>query len=82
MNLRTNGHGYLRVALLDEDGSEVPGFSASACANLAGDIPCAEPSWGSQPPQELIGRTVRLRIHMVNTRLYAIYALAAHNDHA
>ncbi len=82
VNLRTNGHGYLRVALLDEDGNEMSGFTASACTSLTGDVPCAEPSWGTQPPRELIGRNVRLRIHMVNTRLYAVYALAAPDDHA
>ena len=68
--------------IITAHGSDIPGFSALACASIAGDVPCAEPSWGAQPPTELIGRNVRLRIHMVNTRLYAVYALAAPDDHA
>ncbi len=73
---RTN-QAYLRVAILDEDGDEIPGYENAASDVLAGDFPAGIPSWSDQPQEldSLIGKTIRLRFFLRQAEIYSFQSV-------
>jgi len=65
--------GELRVALLEADGSPIPGFTAQDCEPLRSDQVRAQLRWKSESklPTE---RPFRVRIELTNTSLYSLSA--------
>lgn len=71
LNIHTAGSGIARVALLDEDGGPLDGFSEADCEAINADDLDYEVRWKSGPDVgALAGKPVRVRITMRNTKLY------------
>lgn len=69
--------GQLRIAVLDADGSEIPGFGAEHCVPMNVDSTAARILWRDKASlAELRGRPVRLRFEMENARIYAFWLTA------
>jgi hypothetical protein len=65
--------GEIAVAVLDQDGKPIEGFSANDCRTLKGvdDVRLSVQWQGSRSLAELKGRTVRLQYTLENATLYA-----------
>lgn len=73
LNIDTHGSGMVKVAVLDEAGKEIPGFTAKECRSINADEVDLEVSWKNGADiSSLAGRTVRVKILMNNTKLYAL----------
>lgn len=73
LNYATSAAGEVRVALLDADGSPLPGFAAEDCDPVIGDEIDRTVSWkGDADVSSLVGRPVRLRLHLQDADLYSI----------
>lgn len=72
---------FLKVAVLNEDGEVVPGFSQSDCSPLAGDYVAGQPTWEGQPNglDSLVGQTIRLRFFMKQADLFSFKSVAESN---
>lgn len=65
--------GSVRVEVLDGDGVPLPGLSYECAEPFHDDTPECEPRWkGGHSLDERVGTTIRLRVHLVNARLYAL----------
>ncbi len=73
LNLMTT-EGDLKVALLDEKGVEIPGFSSKDCDSLTNlDTIRKTVSWkGNTNVKALQGKVVRLRFEMDNAKIFAL----------
>lgn len=66
------GQGEVRVELLDENGSPLPGFEADRCDPLRSDALAHTVSWGGQSDlSSLENRKVKIRFLLRNTKLYS-----------
>ena len=73
LNIDTLGSGSAIVALLDERGNKIPGFTAPECNRINADDVDYEVSWKNGADiSSLAGKTVRVKILMRNTKLYAL----------
>jgi len=64
--------GWTRVGILDEFGTEIPGFTVDDCNLIQGDFVEHVVSWnGDSDVSALAGTAVRLWIEMQNAKLYA-----------
>jgi hypothetical protein len=73
LNIHVAGGGSARVALLGENGEELPYFTAEDCEVIQDDAVDYEVRWKDGPHlQGLVGRPVRVRVTMRNTKLYAL----------
>lgn len=71
MNADARG-GQVRVAILDADGRPIPGFGEQDCDPLQADELDHTVSWnGKSDVGSLAGRTVKLRIHLRQAKLYS-----------
>lgn len=65
-------NGTLRAELQDASGRPLPGFRAADCEAVTGDGVALPVRWrGKSDVRELAGRTVRLRLELINGSLYA-----------
>jgi hypothetical protein len=65
--------GALQVAILDEDGAVIPGFSLDECDIIRGDSTSHRVAWKSQRDlSELAGKAIRLQFQMRHAKLYAM----------
>ncbi len=73
LNVDVAGGGHLRVALLDEAGKPLPGFSVADCHPIAGDRLDEMVTWKSGADlRRLAGLQIRVRIELKDARLYAL----------
>ena len=64
---------FVKVALLDEDGRVLDGYSKESCDPFHGDSVNHTVSWqGSPDISKLAGRVIRMEIHMKGAELYAL----------
>ena len=73
LNADCGAGGQVRVGVLAEDGSPIPGFRQEECEPLIGDFLRGEVRWKTGSPlSSLVGRPVRLSFRLDrHTRLYA-----------
>jgi hypothetical protein len=73
LNVNTSASGEGRVAVLDEAGSEIEGFTSKDCRIVNGDFLDKAVQWadGSADVSKLAGRPVRLRFEMRGAKLYS-----------
>ena len=75
LNVDARDHGMVRVELLDEAGQPMDGFSGDHAEWFRGvDQLRFQPVWTSQADLATFkGKTIRLKIHLKNARLYAFH---------
>jgi hypothetical protein len=74
LNVACGKAGYAKVALLDEHGTALPGFDLADCQPITSDHVCELVSWQAGPDiSKLVGETIRVRIELSNTQLYALW---------
>ncbi len=76
VNARVGSGGYLRVAVLDEDGKVLDGYSAAESVAVVGDSTDATVRWRSQADLRTALKSrehVRLRFELKNARFYAFW---------
>ena len=72
LELNVAAKGRVRVAILDERETVLPGFSAAECDPIRADSVRHVVTWGGDSDvSRLAGRPVRLRLEMKNAKLYA-----------
>ena len=73
INYSTSAAGSIRVEILGTDGSPIEGFGLADCPEIIGDEISRIVRWeDGSDLSGLIGKTVRLRFHMVDSDLYSI----------
>ena len=73
-------YGEVRVEILDEKGETLYGYSAQDCIPVSVDCVEAEVAFRNRRSlSEISGRTVKLRFHLKNARLYSFRA--THSSH-
>ena len=73
MNLATTAAGFVRVEILDENGTPIPGFESLACDYFFGDTLDWRVTWqGKSDVSALAGKTVSLRFTMREADLYSL----------
>ena len=76
LNLSTSASGAVKVAILDENGTEIPGFTASDAAELVGDAIDLGVRWkASRSIAELKGRVVQIKFLLRDADLYSFAVL-------
>jgi hypothetical protein len=75
LNVNTSASGEGRVAILDEAGQAIPGFTIDDCRFINGDYLAKMVSWkdGAADTSALAGRPVRLAFEMRGTKLYSFW---------
>ena len=64
--------GFVRVAITNEAGTELPGFGLADCDRIEADSTGYEVAWGgSGDVSGLARKTVRLKFQMQDAKLYA-----------
>jgi len=72
VNFATSSVGYLKIAVLDEAGQELPGFGEKDAEELAGDIIDRPVTWkGGKSVADLAGKSVRLKFILRDADLYS-----------
>jgi len=73
LNLNTSASGEARVAILDADGSEMPGYGLGDARYINGDHQRKTVQWrdGTSDVSALAGRPVRLRFECRGAKLYS-----------
>lgn len=72
LNLDTSAGGVARVAILDEHGKPIPGFTSTDADELNGNSVRMRVSWRkSQDVSTLAGKPVKLRFELRSCKLYA-----------
>lgn len=69
---------FLRVAILDESGRPLPGYSHLDCNKLDGDFPEGVPRWRDEPQDldELAGRIIRLRFFLRQSEIFSFQSVS------
>ncbi len=66
--------GSVSVELLDSDGKTIPSHAASDCYALRSDATCFRLNWsGSSNLDDWRGRTISVKIHLTNAKLFAVW---------
>ncbi|MCF7837873.1 MAG: hypothetical protein K9N49_04515 [Candidatus Marinimicrobia bacterium] len=65
--------GALRVAVLDEQGHEIPGFGREQSRPVTGDHTAAEVQWNQAAWDDLAGRTVQLKFYLHGAAVYSFW---------
>ncbi len=71
LTVNANVEGELRVRLLDEHGTPIPGFDAPDCRPVEGDSLDHALEWKA-PLSDLQGRPVRVELIMRDAQLFAV----------
>lgn len=72
LTLNVAARGSMRVAILDEKGDELKGFTLADCDPIQADATSLVVSWRRNTDvSKLAGKVVRLKFEMQNTKLYA-----------
>lgn len=72
VNFATSSIGYVKVAALDEQGAEIPGFGLAEAEELAGDEIDRSIQWkGGKTVKDLAGRVVRLKFVVRDADVYS-----------
>lgn len=66
------GQSYIMVEILREDGSPVKKFARERCIIRHMDGQTQRLKWGEEDGTSLAGKTVRLRFHLRDARIYAV----------
>jgi hypothetical protein len=86
LNFRSEPGGSLEIALLQADGSTIPGFEADACRPLQGDHLAQTVTWTTRASLNgLANSPVKLQIELQNTTLFSFFFTASkptHQEHA
>ncbi|MHC4575730.1 MAG: LamG-like jellyroll fold domain-containing protein, partial [Planctomycetota bacterium] len=70
--LNIKAAGYAKVAITNEAGTQLPGFSLADCDTIMADSTAYEVTWnGSSDVSSLAGATVRLKFEMQSAKLHA-----------
>lgn len=73
LNVSTSAAGGVRVELQDEHGAPIPGFALEDCLEIIGDEIEHTVAWKDGADlSELAGKTVRLRVALKDSDLYAL----------
>lgn len=73
LNYATSAAGSVRVELLDEQGTVIPGYSLEDCEQMIGDQIARPVKWrGASDLGSLTGKVIRLRFVMKDADLYAL----------
>lgn len=73
LNYATSAVGFLQIEIQDEEGKPMPGFSLEEMPELFGDELAATATWKTGSDlSALKGKTVRLRVRMMDADLYAL----------
>lgn len=72
LNFRTSAPGRLRVAVLDSDGKEIPGFTLADCEEIYGNDLARKVVWTGGDLSRLSAGPVSLRFVMHDADLFAI----------
>ena len=82
LNFRSEPGGSLEVALLQADGSTIPGFEADACRPLQGDHLAQTVTWTTRASLNGLANTpVKLQIELQNTTLFSFFFTASKPTH-
>ena len=60
--------------VLGADGTVAPGYETDRCVLREVDEVAVPLRWGDRDASELAGQSVRLRVHLRSSALYAVYA--------
>jgi hypothetical protein len=73
LNLNTSASGEARVAILDGEGNEIPGYGLATARYINGDYLEKAVEWrdGTTDVSALAGKPVRLRFVCRGTKLYS-----------
>jgi hypothetical protein len=72
LSLNVSARGQVRVAIVNADGTEIPGFELEKCQQIKGDTTHVPVEWeGDAKLSSLAGYVVRLKFHMEDADLYA-----------
>jgi hypothetical protein len=72
LELNLKATGFVRVAVTNEAGIELPGFGLADCDRIKADSTGYEVTWGgSGDVSSISGKTVRLKFEMQDAKLYA-----------
>ena len=73
-NVQTEEGGTVRVAVLEEDGTPIPGLAYTTCAEVRGDAVRAPVSWaGGDSLAPLKGRYVRFAFRLERAQIYSFW---------
>lgn len=73
LNLDAGSMGTAFVEIQDEAGRPIPGYAATDCAEIAGNVIDQQVTWkGNSDLSELAGKPIRLRFNLKRTKLYAL----------
>lgn len=76
LNVSTSASGYVKVVVLDEKGTEIPGFGAADASELVGDMIDLTAAWaGKRSLADLRGKVVQLKFLLRDADLYAFAVL-------
>jgi hypothetical protein len=73
INYSTSAVGQIRIAVQDENGKDIPGFSMMDCQELIGNETTRTVTWnGKGDLSKLVSKPVRLHIYLKDADLYSI----------
>jgi hypothetical protein len=73
INYSTAAVGEIRIAIQDENGKDIPGFSMLDCQEIVGNEMSRTVKWnGSSDLSKLVSKPVRLHIYLKDADLYSI----------
>ena len=74
LNLAAGKDGSARVAILNETGKSMPGFSSRSAVAVTGDAIRLPAKWKSGGDiSKLVGKVVQLKFYLKNASLYAFW---------
>ena len=74
VNAQSAADGYVKVSVLEEDGSLIEGLRIADCLGVEGDTTRGRITWkGANTLASLKDRYVRLVFHLQNAKLYSFW---------
>jgi len=74
VNAATETDGWLRVEVLDANAGPLEGLGRTDCIPITGDSRSHRVHWAHEQLNHLAGKSIRLRLHARNARLYSVFA--------
>ncbi|WP_236973687.1 hypothetical protein [Membranihabitans maritimus] len=73
INYSTSAAGSVKIALLDEDGNEIPGFGMEDCQEIIGNEIARIVAWDNGTDVSVLaGKTIQIRMHLKDANVYAV----------